>query len=474
MGKGTEEKRIRLYVVGPGLCADALSEDHEVTRCSSRQSLLDSIVEAVPDVVVMDPSRAVGKGKLLDELQSRYSRLPVVIIVEEPDVETIVKCVKGGAYDVVGPQASPEKLRRVLREAAENHRMLVEVDQLEDAYKRRGKFGGRLVGISAALQDIYACIAKVAGTDASVFLSGESGTGKELAAHTLHELSPRKDSGRLVCVDCSTIPKDLLESELFGHEKGAFTGADRRHIGHCEMAHMGTLFLDEICEMDAGLQSKLLRFLEERNFTRVGGSEPVQVDTRVIAATNRDPMEQVRNGRLREDLYYRLNVVPIHMTALRERPEDIPLLAQHFLELYGEKHNKYFWDFSPEAMRILLCYQWPGNVRELRNTIERIVVLATSDTVTPDLLPGHIREDTSGAEPPRLSVEEALKTVEDALRPPAQARPESDEVMPLEEVEKKAILEAVRKYTGNVSRAARKLGLSRATMYRKLAKYGLK
>jgi len=470
---------VLVYALGTALCegqgeASALGEGFQVRCCGSRQALLTRLVEQVPDVVVLSARDATGRGSLMETLQERYPRLPVVVVCEKPVVETIVGCVKAGAYDVIGLEELPRRLTPVLRRAAADHRMLVAVDQLEEAYKRRGKLGGRLVGVSAALVDVYERVRKVAGTDASVFLSGESGTGKELVAHTIHELSPRKDTGRIICVNCATIPKDLLESELFGHEKGAFTGADRQRIGRCEQAHRGTLFLDEICEMEVGLQSKLLRFLEERTFTRVGGSEPISVDTRVVAATNRDPMQQVREGRLREDLYYRLNVVPIYIPPLRERPEDIPVLAQHFLELFGEKHNKYFWDFSPEAMRMLLCYKWPGNVRELRNTIERIVVLATSDTVTPGLIPEHIREATREAEPPPLNVEEALETVQSALRPPAPASEQTDDVLPLEEVEKRAILEAVRKYPGNVSRAARKLGLSRATMYRKLAKYGIK
>jgi len=479
MDKATEHRPIRLYAIGSALCkggwlGEALGAEFEVTCCGSREALMGCLAEAMPDAVAMDAAHAAGKGSLLGELQGRHYRMPVVVILDEPHVETVVRCVKAGAYDVVDRVEVARRLPSILRKAADDHRMLVEVDQLEEAYQRRGKFGARLVGVSAALQEVYDRVSKVARTDASVLLSGESGTGKELVAHTIHELSPRKETGRIICVDCAAIPKDLLESELFGHEKGAFTGADRRRIGRCEQAHMGTLFLDEICEMDVGLQSKLLRFLEERNFTRVGGSEHIQVDTRVIAATNRDPIEQIRAGRLREDLYYRLNVVPIHIPPLRERPEDIPVLAQHFLEFYGEKHNKYFWDFSPDAMRMLLCYGWPGNVRDLRNTIERIVVLATADTISADLLPEHIRECLESAEPPRLAVEEALETVHTALRPPAQPAQEPQDVLPLEEVERKAILEAVRKYPGNVSRAARKLGLSRATMYRKLARYGIK
>ncbi|MCK4374745.1 MAG: sigma-54-dependent Fis family transcriptional regulator, partial [Candidatus Brocadiae bacterium] len=266
----------------------------------------------------------------------------------------------------------------------------------------------------------------------------------------------------------------LLESELFGHEKGAFTGADRLHIGSCERAHDGTLFLDEICEMDMGLQSKMLRFLQNRTFTRVGGGETIEVDARVIAATNKDPLEEVGKGKLRDDLYYRLNVVPIHIPPLRDRPEDIPVLAQHFLVMLGEKYTKYFWDFSPDAVRLLLCYRWPGNVRELRNAIERIVVLATTDRVTPELFPESMRKAAAKAKALQLDVEAALECIQTAL----QARPvemeEGDDVLPFVEVEKRAILGAIRKCNGDISKAARKLGLSRATLYRKLEKYGVR
>jgi len=458
-----------------GLLPDGtLDERFLVRKCRSRQDLLQALAEAIPDVILMDAAAAEHEDRLLPETHRRLLRLPVVVLADDPEVEIVVQCVKDGAYDVVSLRKAPAQLADTLRRATAEHNLLIEIDQLQEAYKRWGKFGGRLVGVSSAMQQIYSTIAKVAKTDASVFLSGESGTGKELVAHTLHELSPRKDVGRIICVNCATIPKDLLESELFGHEKGSFTGADSRRIGRCEQAHMGTLFLDEICEMDVALQSKLLRFLEERTFTRVGGSELIPVDTRVIAATNRVPMKEVERGQLREDLYYRLNVVPIHIPPLRDRPEDIPVLAQHFLSAYGEKHDKYFWDFSPEAMRIMLCHKWPGNVRELRNTIERIVVLATGDTITPDLMPEHIREATAGAQAPKLAIDKALETIKESFKGPTPAGAGSGEVLPLDEVEKRAIIEAVRRFDGNVSLAARKLGLSRATMYRKLEKYGIK
>jgi DNA-binding NtrC family response regulator len=304
-------------------------------------------------------------------------------------------------------------------------------------------------------------------------ITGESGTGKELVAHAIHTRSPRRD-GAFVTVNCAAIPKDLLESELFGHEKGAFTGADTQHIGSCERSDGGTLFLDEICEMDMGLQSKMLRFLQNHIFTRVGGNENIEVDSRVIAATNKDPLEEVEKGKLRDDLYYRLNVVPIHLPPLRERPEDIPVLAQHFLASMSEKYDKYFWDFAPDAVPLLLIYPWPGNVRELRNTIERIVVLATSDRVTPDLFPDRIRKAASKGKLPQLAIDEALQCIQKALQAPAAEPTATDDGIPFAEVEKRAILGAISKCNGDISKAARKLGLSRATLYRKLDKYGVR
>ena len=474
---GKARRPVRVYVLCAKLGEDwlpegALDERLEVRRCPTADSLRECISESVPDVVVMEVEAALGDANMLRMLRRQYSRLPVVVVAANPPVETVVRCMKDGAHDVVSVEHVGRELARKLQVAAREHRLLVEVNQLEDAYKRRGKFG-ELVGISPSLQTIYTIVRNVADTNASVLLSGESGTGKELVAHAIHNLSRRKDA-EFVCVNCAAIPKDLLESELFGHEKGAFTSAESRRIGCCERADKGTLFLDEVCEMSVGLQSKLLRFLQDHTFTRVGGMETLEVDTRVIAATNRDPLQEVRRGRLRDDLYYRLNVVYISIPPLRERPEDIPVLAQHFLEMMGEKYNKYFVDFSPEALRLLLCYKWPGNVRELENTIERIVVLANSDRVTPDQFPEDVRTAAEGAEEPPLSVEEALGYVRQALRQPTVPEGETEDVLPFEEVEKRAILGAIRMCEGDISKASRKLGLSRATIYRKLEKYGVR
>jgi DNA-binding NtrC family response regulator len=440
--------------------------------CKDSASLMRQMAERVPDVVLMEARHAFGEASSLDHVRGRFHDLPVIVVAKEPAVSEVVECMKKGAEDVVALGKGTVDLDRRLLDAAEKHRLSVQVKQLNEAYERGGKLG-ELVGISPVMHEIYSTIRSITATAATVLIWGESGTGKELVAHATHMLSPRSD-GAFVTVNCAAIPKDLLESELFGHEKGAFTSADRQHVGSCERAHGGTLFLDEICEMDHGLQSKMLRFLQNHTFTRVGGTENIEVDSRVIAATNKDPLQEVELGHLRDDLYYRLNVVPIYIPPLRERLEDIPVLAQHFLAMMGDKYNKYFWDFSPEAVRLLLCYQWPGNVRELRNTIERIVVLANTDRVTPELFPDRIRKATAGSTVPQLAVDEALECIKAALQDRETEAEETDEVLPFVEVERRAILGAIKKCDGDISKAARKLGLSRATLYRKLDKYGVR
>lgn len=470
------EDELLVYVVGEESAAKLIPAEIDgrsvqTVRCKPGNALLQQMTKRIPDVVLMEAKHATGRSGSLEHVRGQYHDLPVIVVAKKPAVETVVECMKKGAEDFVAVDETADKLAEKLQAAAEKHQLVVQVKQLTDVYQRSSL--GELVGVSPAMHDIFARIKNVSGADATVLISGESGTGKELAAHAMHGLGPRRD-GAFVTVNCAAIPKDLLESELFGHEKGAFTGADRLHIGSCERAHGGTLFLDEICEMDMGLQSKMLRFLQNRTFTRVGGGETIEVDARVIAATNKDPLEEVGKGKLRDDLYYRLNVVPIHIPPLRDRPEDIPVLAQHFLVMLGEKYNKYFWDFSPDAVRLLLCYQWPGNVRELRNSIERIVVLATTDRVTPELFPERMRKAAAKAKVPQLDIEAALECIQKAL----QARPvemeEGDDVLPFVEVEKRAILGAIRKCNGDISKAARKLGLSRATLYRKLEKYGVR
>jgi DNA-binding NtrC family response regulator len=468
---------IYVYAVGsedlPSHVPAELGGRQVVTRpCKDGRALLRELSERVPHVVLMDMASTTGSAGSLESIRRQYSDLPVIVIERSPDIAAVVECMKKGAEEVIDLEVEAAGLPAKLLDAADKHDLTVQVKQLADVYERGGKLG-ELVGVSPAMHEIYGRIKSICNTDATVLIYGESGTGKELVAHATHVLSLRSD-GEFVPVNCAAIPKDLLESELFGHEKGAFTGADRLHIGSCERADGGTLFLDEICEMAHGLQSKLLRFLQNHTFTRVGGTDTMEVDSRIIAATNRDPLSEVEKGALREDLYYRLNVVPIHIPPLRERPEDIPVLAQHFLVMMGEKYNKYFWDFSPDSVRLLLCYAWPGNVRELRNTIERIVVLANTDRVTPDLFPERVRKAAETAKVPPLDVEEALECIQKALQTPQAPPEETDEVLPFVEVERRAILGAIDKCGGDISKAARKLGLSRATLYRKLDKYGVR
>ncbi len=466
-----------IYAVGDESVAELVPDELdgrrvEVVQCKPGKALLQELTRNVPDVMLMDGAHAIDKTQSLDHVRGQYQDLPIILVGKKPETRAVVECMRKGAEDFVDLARDAEDLPARLLEATEKHRLAVQVKQLGEVYERGGRLG-ELVGISPVMHDIYATIKSICSTGATVLVWGESGTGKELVAHAIHTLSPRSD-GAFVAVNCAAIPKDLLESELFGHEKGAFTSAERQHIGSCERAHKGTLFLDEISEMDMGLQSKVLRFLQNQTFTRVGGTEAIEVDSRVIAATNKDPHEEVETGNLRDDLYYRLNVVPIYIPPLRERPEDIPVLAQHFLAIMGEKYSKYFWDFSPEAVRLLLCYGWPGNVRELRNTIERIVVLANTDRVTPELFPERIRKAASKGKVPKLDVERARECLQEALQAAPLELEESDEVLPFVEVERRAILGAIEKCDGDISKASRKLGLSRATLYRKLDKYGVK
>jgi DNA-binding NtrC family response regulator len=475
-----ENNKLQVYVIAGEAVTRVLPEkidgrELDVTPCSSAEALLNQMAGQVPDTVLMDVKHVTGKESLLEKVLGQYHDMPVIVLGENPSVETVVECIKKRAEDFVPLSSASEKLPAKILEAAQKHRLLVEVNRLLEVYNSGGGKLGGMVGVSPSMHEIYATIKSIAPTDATVLITGESGTGKEMVAEAIHALSalgPRRD-GEFVAVNCAAIPKDLLESELFGHEKGSFTGADKQRIGSCERADGGTLFLDEICEMNIGLQSKLLRFLQNHNFVRVGGTEEFKVETRVIAATNREPLQEIERGALRNDLYYRLNVVPIHLLPLRERPEDIPVLAAHFLRQMSEKYQKYFFDFSPETMRLLLSYPWPGNVRELSNTIERIVVLANSDRVTPELLPERVRKAADGKQVPKVDVERALGCIQSALQT-QEIHSDSSEVLPFEEVEKRAILGAIKKCSGDISKAARKLGLSRATLYRKLDRYGVR
>jgi len=331
----------------------------------------------------------------------------------------------------------------------ETFRDLSRIRQLTEELEGRYRFD-RIVGKSKRMQELYDLLENVSGTDATVLIQGESGTGKELVARAVHRHSDRRE-GPFVAVNCAALPEQLLESELFGHEKGAFTGAIRRRSGRFELADRGTLFLDEVGDMSPGVQAKLLRVLDQHEFERIGGDETIQVDVRILAATNRDLAEEVDRGMFRRDLYYRLNVIAIWLPPLREHPDDISLLIDHFVTRFNEKMNRQIRGVSPDAMRMLTAHSWPGNVRELENAIEHAFVQCKDDTVRTEDLPKSLRLEATSAD----------------------ERIEIDGDRPLEDSERRVLIRILEEVQGNRREAARRLGISRTTLWRKMKRYGL-
>jgi two-component system response regulator HydG len=367
----------------------------------------------------------------------------VILITATPDVHLVVRAIKAGVFDFVAkPDLDEARLYAAVSKAVAHGRLLARVAATEAA-----EAGSILAGTSAAMRAVMETLRMAAPTDATLLILGESGTGKELAARAAHRLSGRE--GELVSVNMAALPRELVESTLFGHERGAFTGADRRREGLCEQAVDGTLFFDEIGEMPLDLQAKLLRFIQERTFRRVGGTEEVRVDVRIVAATNRDLMEEVRDGRFREDLFYRLNTIPIEMPALRTRASDIAPLAMVFLREFALRYSRDFRTISAEAIARLTAHDWPGNVRELRQVIERAVVLHDAPEVTEAILPALLRS-ARVAEPLEVSAAD------------------DEPIVPLEEMERRAIARAMMKAKGSARDAAAMLGISLATLYRRL------
>lgn len=392
----------------------------------------------------------------MKKFQNSGVEIPVVCITRQMNLNQVVDAMKNGAFDYFQSPPDIEKLLVSLNHASQNSQLRRKLMILESQIGWEGKLDD-IVGVSSQIREIFQMIQTVAKSHATVLIIGESGTGKELVARAIHRHSERFKN-KFIDLNCGAIPKELLENELFGHERGAFTGADRQYIGSCERANGGTLFLDEVSEMDPAIQVKLLRFLQERRFCRVGGAEMVEVDIRVIAATNKDLHQEIEKGVFREDLYYRLNVVPINLPPLRKRREDVPVLAQHFLEKYAGENRKNFKGFAPESMTALMNYEWPGNVRELENNIERIVVLNNETRVRPNHLP-------------RFILNVGKKTEQEGTEWDADGY---QKVIPLHLVERYAIEGALERCRGDVVTAAKKLGIGQATMYRKVKQYGIK
>ena len=426
---------------------------YAVSEAADGDEALNLVRERAFDAVLTDVRMARMDGiHTLKSVLEYNPALPVVLMTAYSSVETAVEALRLGAYDYLVKPLDFEILRHTLRQAIEHSRLSVENRelrrQLSEAAARPG-----ILGRSPAMLAMQETIATVAPTEATVLITGESGTGKELVARALHSGSARADKP-MVTVNCAALAENLLESELFGHEKGSFTGADRRREGRFVQANGGTLFLDEIGEIPLPLQAKLLRALQEGEVQRVGSDAPLTVDVRVLAATNRDLREEVARRRFREDLYFRLNVISLEVPPLRDRGEDIPVLAAHFLERFAGRNRKSIRGFSPQAVDSLLRYAWPGNVRELENAVERAVILCNGDLITRRELPAAITE--------AASPEEASSAAVGALAG-----------LPLDELERRAIGETLRCTGDNKSEAARRLGITRATLHNKLRRYDM-
>ncbi|HJL14406.1 MAG TPA: sigma-54 dependent transcriptional regulator [Sandaracinaceae bacterium LLY-WYZ-13_1] len=411
--------------------------------------------DPAPGVVCLDLGLEDMPGlHVLEHLLVRDPDLPIVVVTAERSIETAVSAMRAGAYDFVTKPLDRQRFLLAVARAAERRRLTERVRGLESELDGQRAMA-RLVGDSAPMQELGRQIKRVLASDVAVAIFGDSGTGKELVARAIHENGHRRD-GDFVAVNCAAIPESLQESELFGHEKGAFTGATALHRGRFEQAQGGTLFLDEIGEMSPATQATLLRTLQERTIRRVGGSQDLPVDVRILCATHRDLEAEVEAGRFRQDLYYRLVVYPLHLPSLRERSGDIPSLVRHFVERLGGDVGHTPRRIDPAAIEALMQHDWPGNVRELQNVVHRALLACEGDVLTLAHLPPAIRDRTLPDVPPLSSA------------PPGRGEPERP-VLPLRELEQRAIRRALDETDGNVSEAARLLGIGRATVYRRLA-----
>ena len=433
--------------------ARALQRQYDVRLADGGAAALRVLESEPVDLLLSDVRMPEMDGLTL--MRRALARVPqpvCVLLTAYGAVETAVEATKAGAYDYLEKPVNLDRLETVIQRALASRAMETENRRLREQLDRR--FGlENIVGQSPEMQEVFDTIRQVAPSRATVLIEGESGTGKELVARAIHQLSPRA-MGPFVAVHCAALASTLLESELFGHERGAFTGAVERHQGRFEAADGGTLFLDEIGEIDLSMQVKILRVLEERRFERVGGRETVEVDIRLVAATNRDLRRMVEERKFREDLYFRLNVVTVVLPPLRARPGDIPLLADRFLKEFAAENGKPPPALTADALDALSAYPWPGNVRELRNAIERMVVLSRGDRLTVRDLPAAIREHARA-------------------RGRAGDGPGAGAALSLEENERRVIRRALEATGGNRVRAARELGISRRTLHRKIAAYGL-
>lgn len=427
------------------------TKQYDVIQATNGEACLKKLSEEDVDLVLIDIQMPGIDGiETLRRMKEWNAHLPVVMMTAHGTIERAVSSMKLGSYDFLTKPFQSERLKVTVKNALEANALETEVQSLRSELHDRYQFEN-IVGQSGVMQELFRAVEKIVDSEVTVLIQGESGTGKELFARAIHNRCKARVDKPFVAVNCTALPESLLESELFGHEKGAFTGAVSRRIGKFELADGGTVFLDEIGDMSLATQSKILRVLQEREFERLGGNTMVKVNIRLITATNKNIDEEVRKGAFREDLFYRISVFPIKLPPLRERKSDIPFLASHFCERYSKRENKEVNKVHADALRILMNYHWPGNVRELENAIERAVVITNSSEVSVQDLPPHI-----------------VSFGEEHIDYPEESLPQWIEKLEVE-VLRKTLLE----FEGNITRAAKKLGIGRATIYRKAKKYNL-
>jgi two-component system response regulator AtoC len=437
------------------LIAETLEkEGYEVDQAHSGVEALSLLRDDFPSLLIIDVRMPGMTGlEVTRTARERFPSLPIIVMTAFGSMETAVEAIHEGAFDFISKPMNLEELRKTVARALAQRGLRDGARQSSES--KGAEQAGNFIGKSPAVVEVYKTVARVAPTKSAVLILGESGTGKERIAQAIHQHSPR--AGRpFVAVDCGALTESLLESEMFGHVRGSFTGAVTDKKGVFEEAEGGTCFLDEIGDISPNMQAKLLRVLQEYEVRRVGGKDWVKVDVRVVAATNRNLADLVREGRFRQDLYYRLNVVGIRLPPLRERVEDIPLLARHFLKRYSQESGKPVTAIADSAMELLCAYSWPGNIRELENAMEQAVVLSSQPVLTPDDFPVGIRDNVAST-----SID----------RPPANGQFLFSDIPTLEEVKKRYVLHVLTRNQGNVSRTARVLNIDRRSLYRMLARY---
>jgi two-component system nitrogen regulation response regulator NtrX len=440
-----DEKRICTSLTG--ILED---EGYKVRAVHDGHTALEEIEVCLPDLIVLDLWMPGMDGlQVLEIVKKRYPHLPVIVISGHGNIETAVKATKLGAYDFLEKPLSLEKTLIMIERALDQRRLLQENLDLRKRFERKYE----MIGNSKAMQEIRERITTVAPTNGRVLISGENGTGKELIARAIHKQSLRAQNP-FVEVNCADIPRELIESELFGHEKGAFTGATAKKPGKFELAHEGTLFLDEVGDMSLATQAKVLRVLQEQKFERVGGSEVLEADFRLLAASNKNLEQEIEQENFREDLYYRLNVIPFYVPPLRERREDIPLLVNHFLQEFSLENGRRIKTVSPEAVEMLAQYEWPGNIRELKNVIERLVIMVSSHVIRAGHIPHTIlgKRRINGIPPTTAEHRKSLKEAKNTF-------------------EKQYILQCLKMHSGNITKTAQALGIERTYLHKKIRMY---